>query len=139
MVKVKSQSEIKKNYEASTSLVTERYKTGVSSATWKEEAKGGQDLYESMMSDPDVLARREKGIDRVSDEEWRRAAADKGAPIIASRMKGASAKQAARFEPYRNVLESLSLEPRTADTDLNIDNRVKPIARAFRNKKNEIG
>ena len=86
-MKVKSQSDIKKNFESSTALVTDRYKTGVKTAAWKDAAKDGQDLYEQMMADPAVLSRREKGIDRVSDEEWRTAAQEKGAPIIASRMK----------------------------------------------------
>lgn len=138
-MKVKSQSAIKKNFEASTALVTQRYKDGLVGATWKEEAKDGQDLYEQMMSDPAVLARREKGIDRVSDEEWRQAATNKGGPIIAGRMKDSSAKQASRFEPYRNALEAMTLPPRTADPATNVLNRVTPIAVRFREIKNEQG
>lgn len=138
-MKVKPISEIKKNYEASTALVTDRYKTGVTSATWKDAAIQGQDLYEQAMSDPNVLGRREKGINRVSDDEWRTAAKEKGAPIIASRMKGASDKQANRFEPYRAALESMSLPAKTTDPATNVTNRVIPIAVKFREIKNQTG
>ena len=138
-MKVKSQSDIKKNFESSTALVTERYKTGLKGASWKENAKAGQGLYEQMMADPNVLSRREKGIERVSDEEWRKAAEDKGAPVIASRMKASSDKQVSRFEPYRAALESMSLPPRTADPATNVANRVTPIAVKFREIKNAQG
>lgn len=138
-MKVKSQSAIKKNFEASTALVTQRYKDGLVGAEWKANALEGQDLYEQMMSDPAVLARRTKGIDRVSDAEWQQAATTKGAPIIAGRMKDASAKQASRFEPYRVALEGMDLPARTADPATNVLNRVTPIAVRFREIKNEQG
>jgi hypothetical protein len=138
-MKVKSQSDIKKNYEQSTAIVTDRYKTGVSGASWKDAAKDGQDLFVQMMQDPNVLARRIKGIDRVSDEEWRTNTINKGSGVIAARMKNASGKQASRFEPYRNALESMDLPARTADPATNVANRVTPIAVKFREIKNEQG
>lgn len=138
-MKVKSQSDIKKNYEQSTSIVTDRYKDGVRDASWKEEAIKGQGLYEEQMSNPTVLQRREKGINRVSDEEWRLNTQTKGAPIIASRMKLASGKQAQRFEPYRSALESITLPDKTTDPAQNVINRVTPIAVKFRQIKDEQG
>lgn len=138
-VKVKPQSEIKKNYEQSTAIVTDRYKQGVKTADWKDKAKDGQDLYVQMMQNPTVLARRAKGIERVSDEEWRNATIDKGAGVIASRMKNASGKQASRFEPYRTALEGMDLPPKTADPATNVTNRVTPIAVKFREIKDSIG
>lgn len=138
-MRVKPQSEIKKNYEQSTAIVTDRYKSGVTSADWKDKARDGQDLYVQMMSNPTVLARREKGIERVSDEEWRKNTIDKGAGVIASRMKNASTKQASRFEPYRAALESMDLPPKTADPATNVANRVTPIAVKFREIKDSIG
>lgn len=138
-MKVKPQSEIKKNYEQSTAIVTDRYKQGVKAADWKDAAKDGQDLYVQMMSNPTVLARREKGIDRVSDEEWRTNTIDKGAGVIAARMKNASTKQASRYEPYRTALEAMDLPAKTADPATNVANRVTPIAVKFREIKDSIG
>lgn len=138
-MKVKSQSEIKKNYEQSTSIVTERYKTGVSAANWKDDALAGQDLYVQTMQDPNVLARRNKGINKVSDDEWRTKTITKGSGVIAARMKEASTDQAAGFEPYRTALESMTLPPRTTDPAQNVTNRVTPIAVKFREIKNQQG
>lgn len=138
-MKVKSQSEIKANYEQSTAIVTPRYVAGVKSADWKDAARDGQDLYVQMMSNPTVLARRTKGIERVSDEEWRTDTIDKGSGVIAARMKAASGDQVARFEPYRSALESMTLPARTADPATNVANRVTPIAVKFREIKDSIG
>ena len=138
-MKVKSQSDIKKNYEQATSIVTERYKTGVASANWKDDALAGQDLYVQTMQDPNVLARRNKGINKVSDDEWRKDTLDKGSGVIAARMKAASPKQAANFEPYRAALEGMTLPARTTDPAQNVANRVTPIAVKFRDIKNSQG
>ena len=134
-MKVKSQSDIKKNFEQSTSIVTERYRSGVADANWKDAAISGQDLYVQTMQNPTVLARRNKGINKVSDEAWRGAATTKGAPVIAQRMKDASGKQASGFEPYRSALESMTLPAKTTDPAQNVANRVTPIAVKFRQIK----
>ncbi len=138
-MKVKPQSEIKANYEMSTGTVTPKYTAGVARGEWKDPALAGQGLYTQMMSNPSVLARREKGINKVSNEEWRAAAKDKGAGIIAARMKLASGKQATNFEPYRTALEGISLPAKTADPATNVINRVTPIAVKFRELKDQIG
>lgn len=123
MVKVKPESEIKKNYEDSTALVPARFEAGVRSATWKNEALAGQDLYVSQMTRAEILARRSAGIDKVSDEQWRRAAIDKGKNVIGQRMKAASQKQVEGFRPYREALSALELPPRTSDPMANLMNR----------------
>ncbi len=138
-MKVKTQSEIKANFEQSTTIVTPRYTSGVAKGNWKDPALEGQALYTEMMSNPAVLARREKGINKVSNEEWKSNATTKGAPIIAARMKLASGKQASNFEPYRSLLEGITLPAKTSDPATNVTNRVTPIAVAFRAKKDEIG
>ena len=138
-MKVKSQSDIKKNYDQATSIVTERYKAGVNTASWKDSALAGQDLYVQTMQDPNILARRNKGINKVSDDEWRNDTINKGSGVIAARMKAAAPKQAANFEPYRAALEGMTLPPRTTDPAQNVANRVTPIAVKFRELKNSLG
>lgn len=123
MVRVKPESEIKKNYEDSTALVPARYEAGVRSATWQTEALKGQSLYEEMMRRADVLARRASGIQRTSDEEWKTNAIAKGKPTIGTRMKAASGKQVEGFRPYREALVGLDLPDRVADPMANLMNR----------------
>lgn len=139
MVRVKSETDIKANYEKSTGDVGRRFEIGVKTADWQSNAKEGQALYEEMMAKAEVLARRLKGIDRVSDAEWRSQTITKGKGIIGSRMKMASGKQIDRYRPYRNLIEGIDLPAKTADVETNIANRCVPIAVAQRKLKEEIG
>jgi len=123
MVKVKSESEIKKNYEDSTALVPARFEAGVRTASWQGEALSGQDLYEEQMRKDEILKRRAAGIEKVSDENWRRATIDKGKNVIGARMKAASDKQVAGFRPYRDGLAALDLPAKTSDPMQNLINR----------------
>jgi hypothetical protein len=131
MVKVKSETEIKTNYESSTALVPARFAAGVKAATWHAEAIDGQALYIAQMSNPSVLARRETGIGKVSDDAWRTATVNKGQNIIGARMKDASDKQVANFRPYRAALESLVLPDKTADPMANLMNRGGAVVKAM--------
>jgi hypothetical protein len=84
------------------------------------------------MQKTEVLDRRAKAISKISDPEFRKAAIDKGKPIIRARIEGAVDKQAAGFRPHAEALEGLTLAKPTDDSDTNIDNRVKPIAKALK-------
>ena len=139
MVKVKPESDAKKNYEDSTALVPVRFEQGVNRADWQQAAKDGQDLYVTQMTNSDVLARRAKGIDKVSDTEWRKMAVGKGKNIIGTRMKDASDKQVANFRPYRDALTAVDLPPKVADPMANLMNRAGAVVKALVDKKKEIG
>jgi len=54
-------------------------------------------------------------------------------------MKNASGKQSSNYEPYRAILEGMTLPAKTTDPAQNVANRVTPIAVRFHEKKNEIG
>jgi len=138
MVKVKSETDSKKNYEDSTALVPGRFEQGVKAAVWQSEAIDGQALYEEQMRRDEILKRRSKGIERVSDESWRRDTIEKGKNIIATRMKNASDKQVANFRPYREVLVGLDLPPKTADPMANLMNRGGAVVKALVDKKTEL-
>lgn len=135
MVKVKPESEIKKNYEDSTALVPARYEAGVKTAEWQGPAIAGQDLYEEQMRRDEILRRRESGINKVSNESWRTDTITKGRPIIATRMKAASDKQVAAYRPYREALISIDLPARTSDPMQNLINRAGAIVQALVNVK----
>lgn len=138
MVKVKPESEIKKNYEDSTALVPARFEAGVKTATWQNEAKAGQELYETQMANPSVLARREAGIDKVTDERWRGKTISKGKGVIGARMKAASGDQVAGFRPYREALLAVDLPARVADPMANLMNRAGAVVQALVDKKKEL-
>jgi len=87
------------------------------------------------MKKTEVLARRARAIEKVSDAEFRANAVTKGAKVIRERVEGAVDKQAEGFRPHAAALASLTLEKRTDDIDTNIDRRVKPIARTLRATK----
>lgn len=123
MVKVKPESEIKKNYEDSTALVPARFEAGVKTAVWNAPSLAGQGLYEEKMVMPEVLARRARGIEKVSDESWRRDTIDKGRNVIGARMKAASGKQVEGYRPFREALVALDLPPKTADPMTNLIER----------------
>jgi len=131
MVKVKPLATIEKNYKGAAGTAASRYKDAIPGITWQSEAIAGQDLYEAKMQDPTVLARRETGIAKVSDSEFKAALAAKGAPVLASRMTAAAGKMAQGYAPIRSALEGLSLPPREADPMTNIDNRLKPVVQTM--------
>ena len=139
MVKVKPESDAKKNYEDSTALVPARFEAGVKNASWQDKAKEGQDLYEEQMRNSDVLKRRATGIEKVSDESWRKDTINKGKNIIGARMKDASDKQITNFRPYRDALTALDLPPKTADPMANLMNRAGAVVKALVDKKKEQG
>jgi len=138
MVRVKSEADSKKNYEDSTVLVPARFEAGVKGAIWQSPASEGQALYESQMMRSEILARRKKGIEKVSDESWRRETIDKGKGIIGTRMKNASDKQVVGFRPYRDVLTAIDLPAKTADPMANLMNRAGAVVQALVNKKKEL-
>jgi len=138
MVKVKPETQAKKNYEDSTALVPTRFEDGVKAANWQSPAKVGQGLYETQMTNPTVLKRRERGIDKTSDESWRRDTVDKGRAIIAARMRAASDKQVTNWRPYREALVAVDLPARTADPMANLTNRAGAVVKALVDKKAEL-
>jgi len=139
-MRVKSSAEIDANYKNSLGKVPENYKRGVSGVTdWKEKAIGGQALYQEQMSKPEVLSRREKGLQNVSNEEWKNKAQNVGATRIASGMAANADKRAKNFEPFRNELANMELPARTSDPRANVNNRVGMIAERLAELKKSQG
>lgn len=131
MVFVKDKASRKAAYERAIANVPAAYKAGIESTQgWKNAAIAGQNLYEQMMRDPDVLARRARALEKVNEGDWKNKAATIGSQRIASGMMAASQKQADNYEPIAEAIRGVSLPERTADPIANIDNRVKPIVRA---------
>ena len=131
MVKMPSKAQIEQAYRSAIPVVSGRYKTGIEgTSNWKQAAIDGQTLYVQKMQDQSVRARREKGLNAVSDADWKNNALNKGVSRIGPGMEASAAKQANGYEPVRLAMEGLTLAPRVADANTNIDNRVKPVVAA---------
>jgi hypothetical protein len=139
MVKVKPLGQSQKNFEDSAGKAGTNYAAAIDGISWQAEAVAGQALYEQKMQDPSVLARRSRGIQNVSDAEFKQALREKGAGRIAGGIRASGGKWAAKFSPYHSALQGVSLPPRSADPMQNVDNRVKPIVRAMVDTKEAQG
>ena len=136
MVKVKPMSQITANYKSAIGSVPAKYKTGIEGTTdWQSKAMAGEDLYAEKIQEAISNQSRARGISRVSDGEWKSAAAGKGAARIGAGMNESLPKYTSIMTEVRSVLEGVSLPERVADPMQNIDNRVKPIAQALHNWK----
>lgn len=139
MVKIKSAAAISDAYNRSIAAVGPAYQAGINNAQpWQQGALNAQELYEQRMREADVLARRAKGIAKVSDAEWKSNALNKGASRIGPGMQAGANKRATNFEPYRQAIESVTLPARTADGVTNVQNRVIPIVQALMDKKKSL-
>jgi len=141
MVKIKSSADIAKKWEEAIGRVPGAYKAGVTATTdWAEKASSddAENLWKEKIQEAASANRRQRAVAAVSNEEWKRAATEKGAARIGAGMTAAKAKRTSNFEPYRSAIEGVSLPPKTADPIANIDARVKPIVSALVETKKGI-
>lgn len=133
MVFVPDKATRMKNYQASTGAVPAKYGAGIQRTTdWKEKSLSGQGLYEEQMRKPEVLARRNQGLEKVSNEQWKAKAQSLGVQRISAGMMEGAQRQADNYEPVAQALRNLTLPDRTSDPMQNIDNRVKAVVNAAR-------
>ena len=137
MVVVKPQSEITKNFVDGASRAPAKYKAGVSRADWQTNAasESAESNYAAGVSEAVGNKSRQTGVQKVSNADWQRAAADKGAARIGPGMSASAGKQAANWQPYRQFLESTQLPERTRNATENIQNRSIPIAQGMQDLK----
>ena len=136
MVRTKGAAATQANYQAAIGTVPGKYKSGIDRTQgWQADAIAGEDLYGQAVQEAVADRRRAKGLQRVSDSEWKAAAGGKGAERIGRGMSASLPKYGAAMGEVLQVIESVSIGERTTDPDTNIDNRVKPIARALHDWK----
>lgn len=132
----KTAEEAKANFQASISYIPSRYSAGVQKADWLTPAKS--DAAERNFADGVGKAiankTRQREIAKLSNEDWKTAAVSKGAPIIGQRIQGALDKWMANWSPmYAKVQTAVvALPPSTVDYMANINNRLVPTVKAWK-------
>ncbi len=136
MVYVPPKEERKSRYTAAIAGVPQAYAAGINRTTdWKSKSLAGQNLYEEQMRNAEVLSRRAKGLEKVSDQDWKSKASSLGTTRIAAGMQAGAQKQADNYEPFAEALRSVELPARTSDPVQNVQNRVIPVVMAQVNAK----
>ena len=124
----------KANLEASLSLIPDRYRAGVGVADWKTAAGSDQaeQLFAAKMGAAITSKARQRGIARVSNEEWRTRAIASANSMVDG-MRRNTDKWATNFaKPYAAVVAVVrNLPPKGADPMSNIDRRLKPVVDAW--------
>lgn len=133
---MKTKEEAKANFEASIGYIPDRYKAGVNKANWLDPAKSdaAEKNYADGVSKAMAAKTRQKAIASMTNEDWKNAAVEKGAPIIGERIRGALDKWAGNWGPMYDKVQSTvaALPPKTTDWRANINNRLVRTVEAWR-------
>jgi len=133
---LKTREEAKANFEAAIAYIPARYESGVNKADWAGPAKSDQaeKNYADAVSKAVTDKSRQKAIAKVSNESWRTAAVNKGAPIIGERIRGALDKWDNEFGPMYDQVRSKvpTLPPKTTDFRANITKRLVPVVETWK-------
>ena len=134
-----SAEDIAKAWEDAIPRVPAKYLDRVEKTTgFKERAIAGEGTYAAVMSEVIREQRRAKGLERITDEDWKRGVREKGAKRIADGMKLGAAKRRARYEPFRAALHGLEIPDKTADKVENARLIVPIVVEALVKKKKEL-
>jgi len=133
---VKTKEEARANFEAAIGYIPDRYAKGVDKADWHTPAvsDSAEKNYAEAVGKAIANKRRQKGVAEVTNEEWKKAAKEKGAPIIGERIRGALDKWASEFGPIYDAVVSkvTTLPPATTDFRANITNRLVPVVETWK-------
>jgi len=125
---MKTKEEARANLEASVTYIPDRYKAGVGRADWATPAGSDQaeKNYADAMSKAIAAKRRQINVKKVSNAVWQALAVEKGGAVIGERIRAAIPKQAEKWGPIYDRVQSdvARLAPRTVDFRANITNRV---------------
>lgn len=131
MVETKSVSEAVEAWKEAISRVPAAYKKGVERTTgFVEKAIAGEDVWIQRVQEAASKRAREKGLREISDEDWKRAAMEKGAARIGQGMSASIDKFSKGIGEVISVLQGVTLPPKTADPIQNVE-RVKAIVQAM--------
>jgi len=134
-----SAEDIAKAWEEAIPRVPAKYLDRVEKTVgFKERALAGEDTYKAVMEQVLREGRRAKGLERISDEDWKRGVREKGAKRIADGMKIGATKRKAKYEPFRAALHGLEIPEKGPDPVENARTIVPLIVEALVRKKREL-
>ena len=120
-------------YKAGEGRAGQNYGAGVQATTgWKEAAIAGEATYAAALQESIANKKRARRLEETAEEKWKQNAMNKGVTRIGPGMKAAEGDYARGMSKVISVIAATDLPARTADSDTNIDNRVKPLARALK-------
>jgi len=120
------------NYKTAIGSVPAKYKRGVEAASNViQKSKDAEELWKAAVTEAAARNARAKGLEKVSDADWKKAAVEKGAARIGGGMTAGVGKFSSGISEVISVLQGTTLGPRTTDPEANVDARVKPIVRAL--------
>jgi len=132
MVETKSLAQTEANWKNAIGRVPAAYADGVRNAKDViNKAIAGEALYAEKMQEAIQNQSRARGLQKVSDEDWRSAALNKGAARIGQGMTEAAPKFSKGMAQVLSVIQGVSLPARVADPVQNVQNRVVPIVEAL--------
>lgn len=119
---------------ADSGIIGPRYIAGIDAADWKSRASDPQTAqnYATGVTAAIADGRYQRGIERVTNEQWRAAAKQKGGSIIGQRVSGGIDNYRKNFGPILSAINSAvaSLPARTTSPTQNVQNRLLPVIQA---------
>lgn len=131
-------------YERNASAASEKLVRKFTQATGKVDkarSPAAQAAYEAAMRDPKVLARRQKALSKVSENEVNEAMRAKGGAAYSAGVSAGVDKWQRNVAPYMSELDRTvaGLPARSRDVAANVQNRVLPIAKNLNALKDKQG
>lgn len=128
MVETKSTSDSVDAWEGAIPGIPGSYRRGIDAASdVVRKMIAAEDLWVDAVIKAANEERRSKGLEGLTDSEWKRLTRDKGATRIGPGMRAAVDKFRDGIGDVLDALKEVDLPDRTTDPMANIDNRVKPI------------
>ena len=138
MVKTKGVERSVSNWKSGAAGGAGRYAEGVKATSdWQAATLASSELQKQRAAEAAAKDLFRKGIEKTSNSAWQNAAAVKGMRRWPEGINAAEGDYRKGIGAVLGVIEGVALLPRTSDPDTNIDNRVKPIARALRSASEE--
>ena len=124
------------NWKSGQGRAPANYKDGVqASQGWQQNAIAAEPLYAAKVQEAIANQSRAKGLQNVSEAEWKTAAMDRGAKNIGPGMAAAEPYYRRGMAKNIQVLESITLPARTADGMQNLVNRAGAVVQALQASK----
>lgn len=113
MPAVKPIEEIQKRYAAASTLA-DRYTSGieVSPKSWKDETLKAASSWKQGVQEAAAKGLFAKGVGRVSNEDWKAAALEKGGARWGSGVSAGVSKYISNVTPFLNIIKGISLPPK---------------------------